>query len=528
MSSESPLNQQSDNKNLERPMDNPNALVPAAIAPPEILAAIFRLYVDYALSTLSSGRWPFSPFKWIVGITHTCRYWREVALGTPTLWTHIAVDVCTVDVIKAFVERSGTAPLTVEAGFQEDEIPVDRLRALQPAIRRVQKLQLQLPRAQYRDLVGSGPVGAITSLTSLTLYAPSFGEPELSLPIIDFFPHTFPSLRHLDARGYAINWDPSLFPKTLNSLHIEGPGSAPASDVMAVLATLPALQDLSLAYTMDEAALTTKVALPSLTDLTLHGSHILPTLLVLNHLELSSHSNLEIVAIRSGDAEPDAVLPIVKALELLMSSGESVSRVGIDLSNGGLSFYGSPENSQVIRSLKLHCSPREERTTGLDALNALITLFPMPNVTELDITLADPPLHPSHVTPLFKTLTGMKNIHTLSANSPRGSPQYNYSDGCLTCILGSRLREDNSFVLPNLRRLALVPIVVDPRTGEREIIRYKYFDTMAIEDLQEVLEFRRQAGFGVKELALDRTLSFMFEKDIERFREKCVDDVQFY
>ncbi|KAL1940237.1 hypothetical protein VTO73DRAFT_9189 [Trametes versicolor] len=81
---------------------SPNSL------PPELLQLIFEDIV-YAADTVpkANGR--------LIDITHVCRYWRDVALHTPTLWTHIALTHS--DAVKAFLKRSQELPLysSVEA-----------------------------------------------------------------------------------------------------------------------------------------------------------------------------------------------------------------------------------------------------------------------------------------------------------------------------------------------------------------------------------------------------------------------------
>ncbi|GJE92884.1 hypothetical protein PsYK624_090420 [Phanerochaete sordida] len=53
---------------------------------------------------------PPNSFSWLP-ITHVCRHWRDVALASPRLWSH--VDVWKNDRTATFIKRSGKVPLTI-------------------------------------------------------------------------------------------------------------------------------------------------------------------------------------------------------------------------------------------------------------------------------------------------------------------------------------------------------------------------------------------------------------------------------
>ena len=69
----------------ERPK---SSAVTVSILSPEILSEVF-LELAGSLTTRSmSASLRERAYRWIV-VTEVCRFWREVALGCPALWTYI-------------------------------------------------------------------------------------------------------------------------------------------------------------------------------------------------------------------------------------------------------------------------------------------------------------------------------------------------------------------------------------------------------------------------------------------------------
>ncbi|KAG1741192.1 hypothetical protein EDB19DRAFT_741599 [Suillus lakei] len=60
-----------------------NDLALISSLPPEILATVFRHFIDEWQSHPANG----API--CVIFTHICRHWRQVAIASPTLWTYI-------------------------------------------------------------------------------------------------------------------------------------------------------------------------------------------------------------------------------------------------------------------------------------------------------------------------------------------------------------------------------------------------------------------------------------------------------
>ncbi|OJT15008.1 hypothetical protein TRAPUB_8451 [Trametes pubescens] len=94
--------------------------------PPELLALIFGLIVG-ADPALNSH---------LIRVTHVCRYWRDVALHTPALWSHIALMQPAA--IEAFLSRSEALPLRISVNMNA------KRGSATPKIMRHQALQMLL------------------------------------------------------------------------------------------------------------------------------------------------------------------------------------------------------------------------------------------------------------------------------------------------------------------------------------------------------------------------------------------------
>lgn len=68
-------------------------------------------FIRDTILDVTSGR----PYYGWIRLAHVCRRWRDVALRTPSLWTHFKVT--SVEGADAFLERSGGAPLYVEGSM---------------------------------------------------------------------------------------------------------------------------------------------------------------------------------------------------------------------------------------------------------------------------------------------------------------------------------------------------------------------------------------------------------------------------
>lgn len=125
-----------------------NQLAPIARLPPEVLGEVFltfvRTFVQENYSTYQSYPRYDGP-HWLV-ITAVCRYWHQVALQTPRIWSFILLRHRDLEPVSLFLERSGRVPLdmTQPLWIQDSPLPSALLRVVAGNMCRLQSLSLSL------------------------------------------------------------------------------------------------------------------------------------------------------------------------------------------------------------------------------------------------------------------------------------------------------------------------------------------------------------------------------------------------
>ncbi|KZS91000.1 hypothetical protein SISNIDRAFT_168539 [Sistotremastrum niveocremeum HHB9708] len=115
--------------------------------PDEILSTVFEYYVG------SDG----DDFDWL-NIMLVCLRWRQIAISTPTLWTHVDFTWKS-SFIDIFMQRNGTLPLDVfvigPGSSREWPLSNERHPSLRASVGRARNLQLYLNNGRITGLEGS-------------------------------------------------------------------------------------------------------------------------------------------------------------------------------------------------------------------------------------------------------------------------------------------------------------------------------------------------------------------------------------
>lgn len=118
----SDLNQHS--ANAEESNQLPADSSPIAQLPSETLITIFLECVAHDTPSLSNLGW--------IQITHVCRFWRDLALHSPLLWTNIPLRLGR-ECMEEFIRRSNSAPLKLYHApgpnvLPLSEVPIESIR----------------------------------------------------------------------------------------------------------------------------------------------------------------------------------------------------------------------------------------------------------------------------------------------------------------------------------------------------------------------------------------------------------------
>ncbi|TFK65542.1 hypothetical protein BDN72DRAFT_962457 [Pluteus cervinus] len=208
-----------------------NALLPIHRLPPEILLSIFSLV---------GRRWEMHAGRSMLKITWVSHYWRELALGSPTLWTVITNS--NLNWAEEWLARSGSAPLSIGLFDMEQQFAVasrHQFRFLFTHIPRM--ITFHYSQSELKDY-------------KLVIPKRFWEAPALLLSSIKLdglnlhgnFLSSIPNVRNMFLRKCQFLWEPSAtnYPH-LTSLHISVPHSTVSvRRFIALLHKMPSLQRL--------------------------------------------------------------------------------------------------------------------------------------------------------------------------------------------------------------------------------------------------------------------------------------------
>ena len=127
--------------------------------PPETLSLIFSyVFAPMSMAAATGFDIPF-PFRQWEAVTHVCRYWREAAIASPTIWSKI--ETSQPNLIQLFLSWSGAHPLEFHTIplLKPPEDPPSFL-ALLPHLNRLKTLSVQMSQRAY-DLLAEATVSSL-------------------------------------------------------------------------------------------------------------------------------------------------------------------------------------------------------------------------------------------------------------------------------------------------------------------------------------------------------------------------------
>ena len=339
-----------------------------------------------------------TPYDWI-RLTHVCRSWRQLALSTTSLWTHIAITggPNTWGPTDELLRRAGDQLLTVTCSTY-------RARNIQRVRYVFNKCRDQISRAIFPTtihLITPTYAQNAAHLETLIFFGPEVGMVPLDYEIeywnadVDG-PFPFQALKHLRTTSYLPGPICCLFASTLTSLVLrcprerddaseDAPWSYESDQLAAALLHTPLLEILSIdVYELMEAVTFTP-ALPNLRQLNIRGS-LTPCIALYLALRIPRNTCLEL------DCQPCYNAPLEEAPQAIAAAAtnqslidssrfEPVVAFSIDGSGSCYELRGWRSSSIVVDDLNIQ--PPDVRVKipawcDRDDVRVLMSAIPLP------------------------------------------------------------------------------------------------------------------------------------------------------
>ncbi|TFK64882.1 hypothetical protein BDN72DRAFT_846209 [Pluteus cervinus] len=300
-----------------------NTFTPVDHLPPEVLTRIFSLVKhvpNHEVYHIGSNS--VLP-QWVV-VTRVSQYWRNVAVGCPSLWFHIT-DTYPRHMIPEWVRRSKDTPLSVTLY----ESSVAESQFIGPALPRIRELTLELPPTTWNGVaqILSSPAPLLESFR--VTISDSDTQVPLSTVSDNMFAGTTPSLRRLELVGCPVNIHSSIF-TDLTTLQLQDPSQKiPAADLLVSLHRMPRLTSLELTNVLQKNVRLAfpnidPVTLPFLKSLQIHGESFAQDIDILYHISFPADSTLWF----SSEARTGGALDgLLSFLEIHKTSRQQSSRL---------------------------------------------------------------------------------------------------------------------------------------------------------------------------------------------------------
>ncbi|KAH8825336.1 hypothetical protein DL96DRAFT_177833 [Flagelloscypha sp. PMI_526] len=223
---------------------------PVHRVPPEILAKIFELGVQQEEEDFSC--------LMVQTVMLVCRFWRDVALDTPTLWTKISVTPHeTWKRVRLRLDRSKASPLHVSFSFDSRGNAVGDMMGniihamdlIRPALWRVKTFQLNIPSKPQAHAILARCQEPAPMLEELSIEIEhSLQDDRGSSPILPLFKGHTPALRSCSFTSvqFRLGRRPRFEPPNPSTRWATSPGAPSPNTVLQILRNCPGLEELSL------------------------------------------------------------------------------------------------------------------------------------------------------------------------------------------------------------------------------------------------------------------------------------------
>ncbi|KAH6917602.1 hypothetical protein BKA70DRAFT_1252653 [Coprinopsis sp. MPI-PUGE-AT-0042] len=481
--------------------------------PPELLAKIL-MFVRHAYADGSH-----KPMAWTF-VTEVCRFWHEVALGYPVLWSNIAVENDCTAWVPIMLERSVEVPLDLDLrrGWTRNEVRV--VEALAPHLARVRTFRVH---TNVYVPVGGGIKALIMGMTrpaplleKLTLIeSPGHISPPLKILPFDFLAGIAPRLRSLTFITWKLSsWNSPLLGRTLTDLNLSFKDvKPPAIQVLDALERMVNLETLWLRVPLPDcdppsAVQLHKVKLCRLRKLSLSSVTMGQIVWLLQHVSIPVSATLELHCIVEVSAQPSIFRSFTSALRTswledpLRTTASPPSFKHLDISFGGplvdpLIIQGwfnySPENIHGPSDLNL-CI-RENRAKA--SLSTIIDTLSADNVKSLCLSAN---LAPDELASLTR-LQGLESIHCGIAN------------GFVEYLTSAPTHPNEGSPFPNLKHLSFSG---QDFTGEYLGVSRR----LGVDRLVECLARRKEGGREILSVKLVSCFNF-FKDDVRKIEGVC-------
>lgn len=229
-------------------------------------------------------KWAYKPYRWL-HITYVCNRWREVALSTPRLWSHIALGVNTKPLlVDLVIQRSKDVPISLKVNIlgQQSQIVTKAIDILRHHTSRLWSVELRCYRFKFNSelLTLETP---LPLLRCLSLVSVDITDADIN-PVQLLLSRPTPLLEYLELMNKVFIWEPKAFQPGLKCIRLGstfGGSSAQGArfpttiQFIQALRSMPLLEELSLenVFPLPDASFGDEVVfLPRLKSLRLMGS----------------------------------------------------------------------------------------------------------------------------------------------------------------------------------------------------------------------------------------------------------------